>query len=97
MVQAEARARRHGQIKHVHIYHFITLKTIDVDIVETRKEMILTRGVPQTKGFEAPYKGFMPSGFGMVGRGNKFDTQGIFRSESSTCVDVDYDILDYEV
>ncbi|KAJ4354998.1 hypothetical protein N0V95_003335 [Ascochyta clinopodiicola] len=36
MTQAIARSRRYGQEKHVHIYHFAALRTIDVDILEHR-------------------------------------------------------------
>lgn len=36
MTQAIGRARRRGQEKTVHIYHFVALKTIDVDILEQR-------------------------------------------------------------
>lgn len=34
--QAVGRVRRYGQSKKVHIYRFITLNTIDVDILEER-------------------------------------------------------------
>lgn len=34
--QAIGRARRYGQKKVVHIYRFLSLKTIDVDIIEER-------------------------------------------------------------
>jgi hypothetical protein len=36
MTQAIARSRRFGQKKEVHIYHFVALRTIDVDILEHR-------------------------------------------------------------
>ncbi|KAI9883353.1 MAG: hypothetical protein M1823_004887 [Watsoniomyces obsoletus] len=36
MTQAIGRARRFGQNKLVHIYQFVSLKTIDVDILEER-------------------------------------------------------------
>ncbi|KAF2134891.1 hypothetical protein P153DRAFT_372163 [Dothidotthia symphoricarpi CBS 119687] len=45
MAQAEARSRRYGQKKIVHIYHFAALRTIDVDILEhrhRRKDAITT-------------------------------------------------------
>lgn len=36
MTQAIGRARRFGQEKTVHIYQFLALRTIDVDIIEER-------------------------------------------------------------
>lgn len=38
MTQAIGRARRWGQEKLVHVYHFVTTKTIDVDIIEQRNQ-----------------------------------------------------------
>lgn len=37
MAQAIGRSRRYGQLKHVHIYHFLALNTIDVNIFEQRR------------------------------------------------------------
>lgn len=37
MSQAIGRSRRYGQLKHVHIYHFMALKTIEVNIFERRR------------------------------------------------------------
>ncbi|KZF20059.1 hypothetical protein L228DRAFT_233492 [Xylona heveae TC161] len=37
MTQAIGRARRYGQKKLVHIYHFLSLKTIDVNVFQTRQ------------------------------------------------------------
>lgn len=37
MAQAIGRARRHGQQKDIHVYRFIALDTIDVDILEHRE------------------------------------------------------------
>lgn len=37
MAQAIGRSRRYGQQKHVHIYHFLALKTIEVNIFEQRR------------------------------------------------------------
>jgi len=41
MEQAIGRAVRHKQKKHVHIYHFFTSGTIDVDIIELRHKKVL--------------------------------------------------------
>jgi superfamily II DNA or RNA helicase len=43
MKQAIGRAQRYGQTKHVHVYHFIVAKTIDVDIFERRNGKVLKR------------------------------------------------------
>jgi len=43
MTQAIGRARRFGQKKEVHIYHFMTTNTIDVDIFEHRNKKIVKR------------------------------------------------------
>src|ERR1700761_6985903 len=43
MAQAIGRARRFGQQKRVHIYQFISSKTIDVDIIEKRSSKVLKR------------------------------------------------------
>ncbi len=44
MTQAIGRARRFGQRKLVHIYHFVSLKTIDVDILEERTGKKIVQG-----------------------------------------------------
>lgn len=89
MVQAEARARRFGQEKHVHMYNFVSLKTIDVDIVESRSGMVLTAGLPQEEGYQLPYRGFQPSHFGLRTGNRTHQVHGQFRSESSTCIGED--------
>lgn len=43
MTQAIGRARRWGQAKEVHVYHFLTVNTIDVDYHEARTDTSLTR------------------------------------------------------
>jgi hypothetical protein len=43
MTQAIGRARRYGQTKEVHIYHFLTVNTIDIDYFEARNNAIMTR------------------------------------------------------
>ncbi|KAL1955354.1 hypothetical protein VTO42DRAFT_8636 [Malbranchea cinnamomea] len=44
MAQAIGRCRRYGQLKHVHIYHLLTLKTIEVNIFEQRRrEQVVKR------------------------------------------------------
>lgn len=57
MTQAVGRARRYGQINAVHTYHFLSLKTIDVDTFESRNHVILDH--EDTKKPEyIPYPGF---------------------------------------
>jgi superfamily II DNA or RNA helicase len=56
MTQAIGRARRFGQDKTVHVYHFIASKTIDVDIIEKRSSKILkqvefVQNIPPFKRF----------------------------------------------
>jgi hypothetical protein len=43
MTQAIGRSRRYGQKKHVHIYHFLALNTIDVNIFQHRREQIVVK------------------------------------------------------
>ena len=43
ITQAIGRARRYGQKKIVHIYRFLSLKTIDVDIIEERTGKMLVK------------------------------------------------------
>ena len=66
MTQAEGRARRYGQLKHVHIYRFLSLKTIDVDVIQARnKGKYITKDwapEPEVK----PFSSFIPSTFDLV-------------------------------
>jgi hypothetical protein len=67
MKQAIGRSRRYGQTKRVHIYHFLTLKTIDVDIFQQRYGKTLVAGIPTALApDEEPFDGFKPSGFQLV-------------------------------
>jgi len=43
MTQAIGRVRRYGQTKTVHIYRFLSLKTIDVDIIQGRTQKKLAK------------------------------------------------------
>lgn len=43
MTQAIGRSRRYGQGKHVHIYHFFALRTIEVNILQERFDKILVK------------------------------------------------------
>lgn len=43
LTQAIGRSRRWGQEKEVHVYHFLTVNTIDVDYYEARTNTILSR------------------------------------------------------
>lgn len=61
MTQAIGRARRYGQTKHVHVYHLLMKRTIDVNIFQDRREKVLIErdGQPvlvfpnEVAGFEA--------------------------------------------
>lgn len=41
MTQAIGRARRYGQTRHVHVYHFLASGTIDVNIFQERRDKVL--------------------------------------------------------
>ncbi len=56
MTQAIGRARRYGQTKVVHTYHFLALKTIDVDVFEANNHCIVDTNVERQKF--VPYEGF---------------------------------------
>ncbi|EFQ99013.1 DNA repair protein rad8 [Nannizzia gypsea CBS 118893] len=43
MAQAIGRSRRYGQLKHVHIYHVLALKTVEVNIFEQRRRQYLAK------------------------------------------------------
>lgn len=43
MCQAIGRSRRFGQAKHVHIYHLLANKTIDVQIYQERRGKVLIK------------------------------------------------------
>jgi SNF2 family DNA or RNA helicase len=65
MTQAMGRARRYGQTKPVHIYSFLSLKTIDVDILQLRSGKILAANVAPAPEF-SPFELFVPSTLGLV-------------------------------
>jgi hypothetical protein len=80
MTQAIGRARRFGQKKHVHIYQFVTLKTIDIDILESRAseidegsnivdKKILAKTKEHQTPNEMPYPGFTPTTFKLISQG----------------------------
>lgn len=60
MTQAVGRARRYGQTKAVHTYHFLSLKTIDVDTFESRNHVILDHE-NTTEPDYMPYSSFAKS------------------------------------
>ncbi|KFY20881.1 hypothetical protein V491_03351 [Pseudogymnoascus sp. VKM F-3775] len=60
MTQAVGRARRYGQTKAVHTYHFLSLKTIDVDTFESRNHVILDHENTTSPDY-MPYSGFAKS------------------------------------
>ncbi|EFE36108.1 SNF2 family helicase, putative [Trichophyton benhamiae CBS 112371] len=43
MAQAIGRSRRYGQLKHVHIYHVLALRTVEVNIFEQRRKQYLAK------------------------------------------------------
>lgn len=43
MAQAIGRSRRYGQLKHVHIYHVLALRTVEVNIFEQRRRQYLAK------------------------------------------------------
>jgi hypothetical protein len=58
MTQAVGRARRNGQTKEVHVYHFLTVDTIDIDYHEARTDQIIERDPKNpSKGVAKPLKG----------------------------------------
>lgn len=57
MTQAIGRARRYGQLKHVHIYNFVSLKTIDVDTIQARSGKTLVRA-ERNEVEKKPFKEF---------------------------------------
>ena len=65
MTQAMGRARRYGQTKPVHIYQFLSLKTVDVDTLQLHSGKILADKVAPPPEF-SPFDGFVPSRFGLV-------------------------------
>jgi len=65
MTQAIGRTRRYGQTKPVHIYQFLSLKTVDVDTLQQHSGKILAENVAPPPEF-VPYDTFVPSGFGLI-------------------------------
>ena len=90
MTQAMGRARRYGQTKKVHIYHFLSLKTVDVDTLQLHLGKILAENVAPPPKF-APYPTFVPSGFGLIsgingdkGRfGSAHTSEGLMENEDA--------------
>jgi hypothetical protein len=89
MVQAKGRSIRYGQTKHVHIYHFSSLRTIDVDIAQARSGKVLANKL-QDKS-EVPFRNFKQYGFGFVDAKGETDV-GEFSSSIFGMMDVDLDI-----
>ena len=56
MKQAIGRARRYPQKKHLHIYHFVTAMTVDIDILEMRTGKVIKCVGPREYAFRS--KGF---------------------------------------
>lgn len=65
MTQAIGRARRFGQMKKVHIYHFVAAHTVDVDVLEKRTSKVLTY-VANPHPTLAPYPGFKQSPVALI-------------------------------
>jgi hypothetical protein len=73
MTQAKGRARRYGQTRPVHIYHFLSLKTVDVDEMQQRTRLTLTEAAEQPEfvpyeGFESSPLSLLPGKQGVVGK-----------------------------
>ena len=62
MTQAIGRARRYGQQKTVHIYQFLSLNTIDVDIIEERtgKRLVNENGGYRLRKITDPERATLP-------------------------------------
>jgi hypothetical protein len=58
MIQAEGRARRYGQTNPVHVYHFLTLNTIDVDTIQMRQNVVLKQLANPRVPEYVPFDGF---------------------------------------
>lgn len=89
MTQAVGRARRYGQTKAVHTYHFLSLKTIDVDTFESRNHVILDHENTTPPDY-MPYSGFAksmpmdatPQAEGLSSKwGSTVVTKGLFAEE----------------
>ncbi|KAK2793657.1 hypothetical protein FQN51_001169 [Onygenales sp. PD_10] len=79
MAQAIGRARRYGQLKHVHVYHFLALKTVEVNVFETRRGERVVRWVG---GGDGDGDGDGDGEFGVVGRdGDEKDGKGALEAE----------------
>lgn len=65
MTQAIGRARRYGQKRHVHIYHFLAAHTVDVDLFQQRQGKNVK--IEQSSSVEiVPYEGFVRRGATLV-------------------------------
>jgi SNF2 family DNA or RNA helicase len=82
MTQAIGRARRFGQTKRVHVYHYLANKTIDVDIIEKRSSMVL-KTVEDIGEDEPPFAGFEESRVGLALPGGE-DSRGEFSSSAAS-------------
>ena len=71
MTQAIGRARRYGQSRVVHTYHFLALKTIDVDVFESNNHVILDPDADRQKF--VPFEGFYGMGRAMGTRPQRRD------------------------
>lgn len=54
MTQAIGRIRRYGQLNHIHIWHILIIGTVDVDLLQMRRNEIL---VETKSGFEFVKRG----------------------------------------
>lgn len=81
MTQAIGRARRYGQLRVVHTYHFLALKTIDVDVFESNNHVVVDTDVEKQKF--VPFDGFYEQGRVMGTRPDRLNgraQQSIFGS-----------------
>jgi len=80
MTQAVGRVCRHGQEKEIHVYSFLTLNTVDIDVFEARHKSILVNDndVPevheQYNTGEVQKKEFDPKQFDNPDHAPMFDT-----------------------
>jgi hypothetical protein len=87
VIQSTGRSRRFGQQKDVHVYRFVTLNSIDVDVIETNENKVLEDGKPLQPDLVSPFEGFVPSGFALTEAVN--GSEGRFRSEWATWEEVE--------
>lgn len=74
MIQAEGRARRYGQMKFVHVYKFLALNTIDVDIMENMTGKQLVKLDKPIELEDHHYRNFKSPSYDLVNRKDTEET-----------------------